>query len=169
LIGVITLRQSHRRPFTERQIQAIEVFADQAVIAISIVGLFDEVQAKTRDLEESLRQQTATADVLKIISRSTFDLDTVLTTLAESATKLSSATMSFILLRDGDMLRLRAHSGHSPDFVEFPFARGFLLDHLGEVVLQHARQFVNFLADLFGELCSLMFLTIESARLPVLV
>ena len=119
LIGTIVIFRQEVRPFAEKQIDLVKSFADQAVIAIQNVRLFDEVQAKTRDLEESLRQQTATADVLKVISRSTFDLDGVLTTLAESATKLSSATMSFILLRDGDVLRLRAHSGHSPDFVEF--------------------------------------------------
>jgi two-component system NtrC family sensor kinase len=119
LIGTIIIYRQEVRPFAEKQIDLVKSFADQAVIAIQNVRLFDEVQAKTRDLEESLRQQTATADVLKVISRSTFDLDAVLTTLAESATKLSSATMSFILLRDGDVLRLRAHSGHSPDFVEF--------------------------------------------------
>ena len=107
-LGVIVLRQSHLKPFTPRQIQAIETFADQAVIAISNVGLFEQVQQRTRDLTESLQQQTATADVLQVISRSAFDLNPVFETVAESSVKLCGSERALIFRFDGELLRVCA-------------------------------------------------------------
>ena len=119
MIGAFALARAEPIPFSQRQVDLVATFADQAVIAIENVRLFDEVQAKTRDLEESLQQQTATANVLKVISRSAFDLQAVLTTLAESARDLCGASFVTLSLREGDAMRLSAESGCTPEIVQF--------------------------------------------------
>src|SRR5205807_2390655 len=87
-IGALALTRSRVAPFSEREIELVTTFADQAVIAIENVRLFDEVQARTRELSESLEQQTATADILTVISTSPGELDPVFQTMLASATRL---------------------------------------------------------------------------------
>jgi signal transduction histidine kinase len=111
-IGAFGLTRSEVRPFTDNQIELVTTFADQAVIAIENARLLNE-------LRESLQQQTATADVLKVISRSTFDLVTVLETLVASAARLCDADKGFIARREGTGYRLAANFGFAPEFVEY--------------------------------------------------
>jgi len=117
-IGVLLMIRRQVRAFTEKQIELITTFADQAVIAIENVRLFDEVQARTDDLQESLAQQTATADVLKIISRATFDLPTVLDTLLRSAAQLCDADMGAITQRKGEKFYRAVAFGLAQGFID---------------------------------------------------
>jgi two-component system, NtrC family, sensor kinase len=107
------------RAFTEKQIELVETFADQAVIAIENVRLFEEVQARTRELSESLEQQIATADVLKVISSSPGELETVFKALLENAVRICGAKFSNLWLREGDALRIGATHGAPSAYVEY--------------------------------------------------
>jgi two-component system, NtrC family, sensor kinase len=118
-IGVIMLTRSTVQPFTDKQIELVSTFADQAVIAIENARLFDEVQERTRELSESLKQQTATSEVLKVISRSTFDLRAVLDTLIKSAVRICRAEKGNVALLQGDTIEYIAQDGFPPDFLEY--------------------------------------------------
>src|SRR2546430_4107359 len=114
-IGVIILTRAEVRPFTDSQIELVETFADQAVIAIENVRLFDEVQARTRELSETLEHQTATSEVLNVISRSPTDAQPVFDAIVQSAARLCEAVFSVVWLYDGDLLQVAATHNFTPE------------------------------------------------------
>jgi signal transduction protein with GAF and PtsI domain len=118
-VGVLSLTRSEVRPFTDKQVELATTFADQAAIAIENVRLFEAEQARTRELSESLQQQTATADVLKVISRSTFDLKSVLQTLVESAVRLCEADKASVTRQIGGVFFHAEFYGFSAEFMEY--------------------------------------------------
>jgi signal transduction histidine kinase len=117
-IGVIAMTRATVRPFSEKQIELLTTFADQAVIAIENVRLFDEVQARTRELTEALEQQTATSEVLGVISSSPGELQPVFEAILANATRICEAKFGTLYLREGDGFRSVAMHNAPPAFAE---------------------------------------------------
>ena len=117
-VGILLLQRASVRPFTDKQIELAETFADQAVIAIENARLFEAEQQRTRELTESLEQQTATSDVLRVISSSPTDIQPVLETIGERAKKLCNAEISAVSIVDGELIRLASIHGMTEAGVE---------------------------------------------------
>jgi GAF domain-containing protein/CheY-like chemotaxis protein/anti-sigma regulatory factor (Ser/Thr protein kinase) len=117
-VGSISLRRSTVQPFTDQQVALLRTFADQAVIAIENVRLFNELQTKNADLTEALERQTATSEILRVISNSPTDVQPVFDTIVRSAVQLSGAGTGALYRFDGEQLHLVAHHGVSPETLD---------------------------------------------------
>ena len=118
-MGVVLLYRQEVRPFREKQIGLVTTFADQTVIAIENVRLFEEVQARTKELSEALEQQTATGDVLNVISRSPSELEPVLDTIVKTAARLCWAEYSFIVRCADDRCHLVAANRMEAEHIQY--------------------------------------------------
>ncbi|HXQ04993.1 MAG TPA: GAF domain-containing protein [Bradyrhizobium sp.] len=139
-IGLLLIFRKRVQPFTKRHVDLATTFADQAVIAIENVRLFDEVQARTEDLRESLQFQTATSDVLKVISSSPDSLQPVLDVIVDTSRHLCGTETSTIFLLRDKKFHIAAASGAMPEYLEFLQANPIALDQAGSSTSRAARE-----------------------------
>jgi two-component system NtrC family sensor kinase len=133
-IGVMSMNRSTVRPFTDKQIELLTTFADQAVIAIENVRLFEEVQARTRELSEALEQQTATSQVLSVISSSPGELEPVFQAMLENATRICEASCGVLYRYDHDAFQPAALRNAPPAYADFVWSRGRFLPEAGNAL-----------------------------------
>jgi len=117
-IGTIVIRRTEVKPFSDKQVALLKTFSDQAVIAIENVRLFQELQVRNRDLTEALEQQTATSEVLRVISSSPTDVQPVFDTIVQSATRLCEASFGTAHRFDGQLITLDAQHNMTPEELE---------------------------------------------------
>ena len=155
-IGCFFFRRTEVRPFSPKQIELASTFADQAVIAIENARLFDEVQARTKELTELLEQQTATSDVLQVISSSPGELEPVFSAILDSATRICSAKFGTLFLYDGSLFHTAATRNAPPTLLEFYQQRGPILPPPGTSLdyLLKTRDVVNRIDDSAGQVPS---------------
>jgi GAF domain-containing protein/DNA-binding response OmpR family regulator len=158
-VGVLLMRRRERQPFTDKQIALLQTFADQAVIAIENVRLFKELDARNRDLTQSLDRQTATAEILRVISSSPTDLAPVFDTILSSACRLCGAGLAALWRVDGEYLVGAAHHNASPQFAEAVMERPLRLSGQGPARLAALERRIVHVADM----------TIEPGYSPVLL
>src|SRR6476469_717673 len=119
LVGTVIIYRQEMRPFTDKQIELVKNFAAQAVIAIENTRLLNELRQRTADLSESLEQQTATSEVLRVISRSPGELEPVFQAMLENAVRICDAKFGNLMLREEDGFLIGATHGAHPAYVEY--------------------------------------------------
>ncbi|MGA7534533.1 MAG: GAF domain-containing protein, partial [Pseudolabrys sp.] len=169
-IGTLQIRRTEVKPFTDKQIELVRTFADQAVIAIENVRLFDEVQARTRDLSEALEQQMATSEVLKVISSSPGELEPVFEAMLANATRICAANFGNLLLYEDEVFR-RVALHNAPQALVDAHQRNQIIPRRSAPVLDrlaYTKEAVH-IVDLAAEYPSEPILKLASARTLLLV